>query len=117
MRVGKALASTVLSAALAAGGVLATSGTAHATYSACIDMLAAGGVNIWDHEGYISQACSAGAGGDEEACERQLGHAAMHVEDDDLYPRACQAAAVKPAAAPTVKPADPPAARGHLPRT
>ncbi|WP_269858315.1 hypothetical protein [Streptomyces sp. RPT161] len=104
MRVGKALGGTLMSVALAAGGIIATSGAAHATYSACFDMLAAGGVNIWDHEGYISQACSAGAGGDEEGCERQLSHAAMHVEDDDLYPSACKAAAVKPAA-PAVKPA------------
>jgi hypothetical protein len=104
MRVGRALGGAVLSVALAAGGVLVTSGGAHATYSACFDMLAAGGVNIWDHEGYISQACSAGAGGDEKGCERTLHRADMHVEDEDLYPNACKAAAVKPAAQPTTAP-------------
>ena len=104
MRVGRALGSTVVSVALAAAGVLVTSGTAHATYSACVDTLAAGGVNIWDHEGYISQACSAGAGGDEKGCERRLRRAAMNVEDEDLYPRACKTAAVQPAAQPTGRP-------------
>ncbi|MCQ4042590.1 hypothetical protein ACFOSC_24900 [Streptantibioticus rubrisoli] len=110
MRVGRALGSGVMAVALAAGGVLVTSGSAHATYSACIDTLAAGGVNIWDHDGYIAQACSAGAGGDEEACVRTLHRADMHVEDEGLYPRACKAAAVKPAAQPTTAPR-------HQPRT
>ncbi|MGY3064632.1 hypothetical protein ACVWZD_008954 [Streptomyces sp. TE3672] len=97
MRLPKILGHVLVTTALATGGLVIAGGTAHATYSQCVDMLAAKGFA----PDKTSGPCAEGAKGNvgewnvEGSCIREIAFGAASAPGD-LARAACKVAAVQP---------------------
>ncbi|WP_446040783.1 hypothetical protein [Streptomyces sp. SID1121] len=70
MKILKSASMALASLALAAGGILVTSGTAHATYSGCLDQYAV--LGGFPGSPQAENACGFGAHGNMQQCKNQF---------------------------------------------
>ncbi|MGE7435073.1 MULTISPECIES: hypothetical protein [Kitasatospora] len=88
MRLPKILGHALVSTALASSGLMLASGTAHATFSQCVDIIIANGSYFDD----AKFGCEAGARGDSVTCLTGFPHSIPPA----VVTAACTAAAVRP---------------------